>query len=205
MSLIKLNLGAGVANKKGWICVDKYVNEEKIKRQIELAPDSDAHWEKGGEYIQADIKDMPFPDNYADHVEAHQVLEHVGFRNVIPSLKEIYRVMKPGAKLILDVPSMNGLVVDWMDMILHNSDTNTFDMDYYTRVMETIYGNQVGDGEFHSVAFTVPFLNVCLVAAGFKNGEFAVYAKNAPTPQIGEWGSPQGHLKHEIIVAEVTK
>jgi SAM-dependent methyltransferase len=45
---------------------------------------------------------IPFPDNHFDSVFSSEVLEHVFNPDVI--LPEIYRVMKPGANLLLTCP-----------------------------------------------------------------------------------------------------
>lgn len=52
--------------------------------------------------IVCDVCDMPFPDNSFDAVFLIEVLEHV--HNPPKALNEIYRVLKPGGKLIFSVP-----------------------------------------------------------------------------------------------------
>lgn len=52
--------------------------------------------------IKADIKNIPFPDNYFDAVYSVGVMEH--FRTLMPLLQEQIRVIKPGGFLIVDVP-----------------------------------------------------------------------------------------------------
>jgi SAM-dependent methyltransferase len=49
-----------------------------------------------------DGKHIPFPDNYFDSAFASEVLEHVF--NPDEVLPELYRVMKPGARLLLTCP-----------------------------------------------------------------------------------------------------
>jgi ubiquinone/menaquinone biosynthesis C-methylase UbiE len=49
-----------------------------------------------------DGKTIPFPDNHFDAVFSTEVLEHIFNPDTI--LKEIYRVMKPGAHLLLTCP-----------------------------------------------------------------------------------------------------
>jgi predicted SAM-dependent methyltransferase len=205
--LVKLNLGAGVGAKAGWVNVDKYIDPVDLKAKAEAKDPSlgNGFWEEGAEYIQADIEEMPFSDNYADIVEMHEVLEHVGFRHVLPILKEVYRVMKPGAKAYIDVPSFNGLALDWIQMALEEHEIDTFDIQKYAEVMETIYGTQVHEGEFHRCAFTIPFLNFCVLTAGFTKGDFEIHYKGTKMPQIGELSAAKGVLRHDIIIANLIK
>ena len=55
--------------------------------------------------IVSDICNMPLPDNSVDNILCTEVLEHV--HDPIKALNEIYRVLKPGGKLILTVPSFS--------------------------------------------------------------------------------------------------
>jgi ubiquinone/menaquinone biosynthesis C-methylase UbiE len=50
-------------------------------------------------YIKADIKRLPFPSGYADLVTLRFVVEH--FESSEPYLDEIYRVLKPGGRLVI--------------------------------------------------------------------------------------------------------
>lgn len=52
--------------------------------------------------VKMDVHQIPFADNTFDVVLCNHVLEHV--RDDIQAMKEFYRVMKPGAFAILQVP-----------------------------------------------------------------------------------------------------
>jgi ubiquinone/menaquinone biosynthesis C-methylase UbiE len=54
------------------------------------------------ETIKADIKRIPFPDNYFDAVYSVGLMEH--FTDPISLIQEQIRVLKPGGFLIIDVP-----------------------------------------------------------------------------------------------------
>jgi SAM-dependent methyltransferase len=203
--MIKLNLGSGVHAVAGWINVDKYLTEEGIRGKKGFY--AKAIWEEGAEFIQADILKLPFPDEYADIVEMHEVLEHFALIDVVPALKEVYRVMKKGAKFIFNTPCFDGLALDWIKMTLYNKIKNQNEFDEYLRLAQTIYGNQAGDGEFHRTPFNVPFLNYCIVQAGFKEGTFLIYRKDLPIPPVGELGSRRTDavLRNDTIVGELIK
>lgn len=196
--LVRLNLGSGIVIKKNFINVDIY-EENDLKNHTGVCGNS--VWEKGAKYIKSDIRSLPFDKEYADYVEMFEVLEHLPFRDIVPTLKEIHRVMKKGATLLLHCPNFNGLVRDWIDIM-----TNPFDVDRYIDVMETIYGNQLAKGEFHQCALTPQFMDYCLGFAGFNKGKMFVVPKYAKLPAIGsEKFNPKSVARYDILVVEITK
>jgi predicted SAM-dependent methyltransferase len=78
-----LNLGAGKKRWQGWLNVD-------------LTGD-----------FPCDIRKLSFPDNYADAIAAIHVIEHFYQWEVLDILKEWRRVLKPGGKIILELPCMD--------------------------------------------------------------------------------------------------
>lgn len=55
--------------------------------------------------IRADVSKLPFEDNYFDKVIASEILEHV--EDDSKALREIFRVLRPGGRLIVTVPNKN--------------------------------------------------------------------------------------------------
>lgn len=92
--IVRLNLGAGAKRWKGFINVDLADNWTK------LPPD-----------VEADVtKTLPFVDGYADEVHAYHLFEHLP-RNAAPRiLKEWIRVLKPGGKLVLEMPCLDKIL-----------------------------------------------------------------------------------------------
>src|SRR3972149_5524962 len=127
---MKLNLGCGTQQKKGFVNVDNYVEGKK-----------------GYEFVKADIRKLPFEDNTVEYVEMMSVLEHLPYRDTITALDEIYRVMRPGAELVLLTENFDGLAMSWIRMCMEG-----FNPQEYIDTVETIYGNQLNDGEFHKAA-----------------------------------------------------
>lgn len=95
-----INLGSGqrpftTEGEHFWLNVD--INEK-------WAPD-----------VVADGANMPmFADGTIDVIVAHQVLEHAGCGEAAPTVRECYRILKPGGRLIVCVPNMDALCRGWL-------------------------------------------------------------------------------------------
>lgn len=198
-----LNLGCGIKAHKDFINVDKYHTEKDLREHKGVY--RDAVFEKGAKYVQADIVSMPFPDDYADWVEMHEVIEHLPYRQVIPALREVCRVMKKGATLILHCPNFTALAIDYLQLVTRMG--SEFDLDPYIRVMQTIVGNQAGEGEYHKTAFNSNFLMFCLLQAGFAEVSLVNYPKGYPIIAMGKLNkaNPKSVFRNDILFATVKK
>lgn len=201
--MVKLSLGCGIQIKKGFINVDKFYTEEQLRSKEGMFKGADI--QKGGTYIQADILNLPFKDNYADYVELMNTIEHFPMRNVINYVREIYRVMKKGAKLVILTNNMDGLALDWLELLAHPP----FDPQTYNNVAETIYGNQLAEGELHRCPFSPPFMNHVLTQAGFSTGTVSIIKKGTlirvlPKP-IAKPLSKNAVTRNDLIYAEAIK
>lgn len=58
----------------------------------------------GGLYI-ADLSKLPFDDNFFDIASVIGVLEYCNLSYIRNALMELYRVLKPRAKMVLDIPN----------------------------------------------------------------------------------------------------
>jgi SAM-dependent methyltransferase len=90
---IRLNLGCGNKILAGYINCDLSGNYSDIN------PD-----------VSCDIRKLPFNDDYADEVLAVHVLEHFYVWEVEDILNEWIRVLKPGGKLIVELPSLDKII-----------------------------------------------------------------------------------------------
>jgi ubiquinone/menaquinone biosynthesis C-methylase UbiE len=84
----RLNLGAGVDIKQGYINTD-----------ITPGPGID---------VVHDLNKVPYPfkDNEFDEILAYSILEHVD--DLVKTMDELYRILKPGGKLDIIAPHYNG-------------------------------------------------------------------------------------------------
>lgn len=196
-----LNLGCGVQIKTGFINVDKFYTEKEIRGKKGSFKGADV--QPGGKYVQADILHLPFKDDYADYVEMTQVIEHLPMRGIVDYLKEIRRVMKKGATLLINTNNFDGLAMDWLAM----AGRTPMNLEEYISVSETIYGNQLAGGEFHTCPFNPTFMNYILTQAGFTDGKIYVLKKGDLAPTIGsvkpfKKGSV---LRNDLVIAEAVK
>ena len=88
-SPIRLCIGSGDKRDDGWIGIDQ-------AGRLGNEPD-----------VVADVRKLPFPDDYADEARAIHVIEHF-YPWEAPSLvREWVRVIKPGAKLAIECPCID--------------------------------------------------------------------------------------------------
>ena len=85
---IKLNLGAGGIEYEGYLSVDLY--------------DSRAH-------ITMDITKLDFDDGSVEEILASHVFEHLNPYHALDILRDWLRVLKPGGKLIMEMPDIEQL------------------------------------------------------------------------------------------------
>ncbi len=138
---LKLNIGSGQRPfQKPWINVDC---QEKWK------PD-----------VLADANSMPmFKDASADTIVLHHVLEHFGCGECIGLLRECYRILEPGGKLLIFVPNIRALAQRWL---MRQIDDYIFCVN--------LYGAYMGDPhDRHLWGYSFDSLKEVLVGIGLSN------------------------------------
>lgn len=187
---ISLNLGCGIALKgedreRIWVNVDACFALDDLKEKRGIC--RNAVVPEGAIFHQANIIEMPFPDDYADYALLDNVIEHFPYHVVPLALKEIHRVLKPGAEFCVIAPDFNCLCRLWLDHVA--SKTGFFNnWDLYHYLAEPIYGNQAGLswGEFHHTPITPDFLNWQLAAAGFEDIQISMHPMDLPCVPSGD-------------------
>lgn len=107
-----------------------------------------------------------YPDNSVDVIYASHVLEHFYYgidNELINTLKEWHRVLKPHGKLMLSVPDLR--VLCWL--YLH-PDAHPLERHHIMRIM---FGGQINIYDVHKVGFDEDTLKMYLEEVGFINME----------------------------------
>jgi len=134
---VKLDIGCGKSPKSDFTGIDAYV--------------------KGKGIVNAEMWSLPFGDGQVEQIYSSHALEHVSKKQVVPTLKEWYRVLKPGGVADIRVPDLEYCCETWLE-----KQTNDFYMDI-------LFGNQNHEGEFHKTGFTISIMTKYLHEAGFTN------------------------------------
>lgn len=117
---MKLDLGCGLYKKEGYTGVDPFVNTD-IRRPM---------WDTG------------LPDDSVDEIWSDHAFEHLAQAEVIPTLEECRRIIKPTGSITIVVPD---LVWCCQQFIAHQTP------DWYLHIL---FGHQAHAGEFHKTGYT---------------------------------------------------
>ena len=149
---IRLNLGCGSKVLNGWVNVDTVSRGGRNFQSIK-GKDPD---------VNADIRNLPFDDNYADEAMAIHVLEHFYVWEAADVLKEWVRVLKPGGKLIIEVPDLHKVIY-----YIENGETNP------SFTLWPLYGapSEQDPRMVHNWCYTMNSLGKMMVHIGLKNVE----------------------------------
>jgi SAM-dependent methyltransferase len=142
---LRLDIGPGCSPRdpEKFVMVDKY--EAGTKELAGFEPD-----------VHADMGDLPFETDSVQEIWCAHTLEHAAMTEVPGVLKEWLRVLKPGARLVLQVPNLDYVAKYW----LTGPDRKWAEM--------MVFGEQRwGEGDFHRCAFTSLTLRGDLEGAGF--------------------------------------
>lgn len=153
-----INLGCGNNPlPKPWHNIDKYYypGTEEMNRADGNPEDFD--WEQG------DFTDLSkWEDNSVDRVNICHALEHVGYHDAQKALREIYRVLKPGGDVEIEVPDL--------DVIFQGVIDGAFT---YENMIDLVYGGQDNNVYWggHFCGFTKNMLLNEMERVGFKDIE----------------------------------
>ena len=135
--LVKIDIGAGASPKKGYLNVDLFAKAD----------------------IQDDITKLDsFKDNSVDIVNTNHLLEHLKFDDVSLAIAQVFRVLKPGGHWTIEVPDLIWVLKDFL---------NTPEDRRWGWKIQTIFGLQNHQGEFHKTGFSPERLGQLLKNAGF--------------------------------------
>ncbi|MFC4765801.1 methyltransferase domain-containing protein [Effusibacillus consociatus] len=101
---------------------------------------------------------LSLPDQSVDTLFSHFLLHRKSRHDVPEILKEYNRVLKPGGRLIIQVPNLEWIAKRYMEGKIKFSDLDLL-----------VYGNQVDETDFIETGFDVSRLTNLLDMAGFEN------------------------------------
>ncbi|MCX7172462.1 MAG: methyltransferase domain-containing protein [Proteobacteria bacterium] len=102
-----------------------------------------------------------FPDNTFVEIYASHVVEHFDYMDqLVATLKEWYRVLKPGGMLGISVPDLDILA----SLLLDKQNLSTKER---FNVMQMMFGGHVDKFDYHLVGLNEEFLASFLSRAGF--------------------------------------
>ena len=145
---------------------DKLPNLPDNKKNIHLGcgtinhPDFinvDLRWYKHIHYHK-DISDLKvFKENFADLIYVCHCLEHISHTKINDTLKEWFRVLKPGGILRISVPDFDKI------LFIYQNTSNNLDA-----ILHPLLGAQNFKYNFHYSAFNKKNLSQYLLKAGFR-------------------------------------
>lgn len=125
--------------------------------------------------VQADVRHLPFPDNYASGAYSNHTLEHIAYVDTVATLAEWRRCIRSGSQIVINVPDLleiarklveTGGQMNWSAM---GERTGNFEAGY-SKLVGGIYGEpHISVGQTHKNGFTPYSLRRALEEAGFHN------------------------------------
>ena len=85
---MRLHLGCGKRHLDGWLNIDLFGSDH-----------------------DCDIRKLPFDDESAEEIMAIHVCEHFYVTEILSVLKEWRRVLKPGGKMVLELPCLDKVLI----------------------------------------------------------------------------------------------
>lgn len=157
---IKLNMGCGQDRLPGYLGVDKY------------NPAAD---------IKMDLLDLDLPADCADEVLASHVIEHLPQHRAPEALKKWFTVLKPGGKLVMEQPDLEGLCKEFLET--DGPDKHNIAMCMFGAFVDDANNPEVkekGALSPHLFGYTPDTLRDLVGAVGFK--DIAVLPATGPHP-----------------------
>lgn len=157
-----LNLGSGNNPlPKPWTNIDKYyypgTDEYPSTEEMNRADGNPEDFD----WIKGDFTDLSgWEDNSVDKVNICHALEHVCYTDAIKTLKEIYRVLKPGGDIEVEVPDLEKVIIGWQE--------NRFGYDDF---LDLVYGGRDNNVYWggHFCGFVLELLCSLMENIGFNN------------------------------------
>lgn len=179
-----LDLGAGANYKDGWTHVDMYRN--RIRKFWKHYP------KRKKPDVETDLRyPLNCPDNIVDGVYSGHTLEHLYPNHAYKLLKEIFRILKPGCWLRINVPDLKRAIDFYNGKI---------DIPSYKYRAEAI-GNLTQNWGHHSI-WDEELLSIALELQGFVNIKKVEFGIEGTDKRLIK---EEEVRKHETLVMEAQK
>lgn len=119
--------------------------------------------------LKMDAQSIDYPNKSVDALYASHLLEHIGFKQTLETLKEWHRVLKPGGTITINVPDFEWACERFLANYKRGKATGSKHFKHYSDFWEIFFGNHIHDGEYHKAGFTQKTLQEALNRVGFKN------------------------------------
>lgn len=141
---IKLNLGCGRIRWDGWINVDFEAGDQSM-----------------------DLRQLAYASESVDALAAIHVIEHFYYWEVPDLLSEWRRVLKPGGKMILELPCMDK-VIGYLHSMIQQKQPLSPAMTWFAFWGDPKHQNPL---MVHKWGYTREMLTRLVIDAGFENAE----------------------------------
>jgi len=141
--MIKLNLGCGLDKREGYVNVDvrKDVNPDVT---VDLEKELLSRW----------------GDGTIEEILAKDFLEHLSWRRVRDFLRDCYRCLKKGGKLLIQTPDLEAIAKKFVLDLQYSGDFE--ELSYW------VYGCQDYPENLHKAGFTIQAMKKLLEEIGFQ-------------------------------------
>lgn len=152
---LRLNLASGSDARVG----NGWRNLDIVEQWPNSPRPRDEHWD-------ARTDKIPYHDASVDEIFAGYLLTHVSYRHHAPLVREMFRVLKPGALVTIDEVDMRQAVQRWL--------ANPFDQDARNICWGEcgiVHGQDLEEFDAHRSGLTWAVLCKLLTDAGFRGVE----------------------------------
>ena len=202
---VKLNIGCGIRVVPGFINVDKMFTLEQLTNKE--GPFKNSAMQDGVQYVQADARELPFDNSYADYIESVDMIEHIPMRDTKQVLSEMYRVLKKKGEIRIMTTNFDELAKLWTEFVDGKDIDFTDPNNQFFNLAEVIYGNQHHGGEYHVAPFNPRYMHALLKYVGFTDiviNIFPTGCSDSPNMETAPWG--EGLVaRTEMMVAYARK
>ena len=107
---------------------------------------------------------LPFKNEELDMIIAKDVIEHITFHKTEALLKDLYRVLKHGGRIYMQVPDLEAIA----RKIILDPNFCYGDLCGWKAISYWVYGGQDYPENTHKAGFTIPTLKKLLESLGFQ-------------------------------------